>query len=92
MRRPSPGHARTRTEEDVRRSRATGSEPATALSALTFRLVLAGIGAVLWGGGAILLARRGAPVLLVVVAALGAVVALIDLVIVARRKARGERG
>jgi Family of unknown function (DUF6343) len=76
----------------VRRSRATGSEPATALSALTFRLVLASIGAVLWGGGAVLLALRGAPLLLVVVAAVGAAVAVVDLVVVARRKARGEPG
>jgi hypothetical protein len=76
----------------VRRRRATGSEPATALSALTFRLVLASIGLVLWGGGAVLLALRGAPALLIVVAAVGAVVALVDLVVIARRKARGEPG
>ena len=74
------------------RRRRTGSEPATARSALTFRLVLAAIGLVLWGGGAVLLALSDAPVLLVVIAAAGALIAVVDLIVVARRKAHGEPG
>jgi uncharacterized membrane protein len=72
--------------------RRSGSEPATARSALTFRIVLASIGLVLWGPAAVALALGDWPVAFVVVAAAGAVIALVDLIVVARRKARGEPG
>jgi hypothetical protein len=72
--------------------RRSGSEPATARSALTFRMVLAFIGLVLWGGAAVVFALGDWPVAFVVIAAVGAAVALADLVVVARRKARGEPG
>ena len=74
------------------RNRRTGSEPSSARSALTFRLVLASFGLVLWGGGAVLLALFDGPVLLIVIAAAGAAVAVVDLIVVARRKAHGEPG
>lgn len=70
----------------------SGSEPATARSALTFRIVLASIGLLLWGPAAVLLALGDWPVAFVVVAAVGAVIAAIDLVVVVRRKAHGEPG
>jgi len=72
--------------------RRSGSEPATARSALTFRIVLASIGLVLWGPAAVLLALGDWPVAFVVVAAAGAAIALVDLIVVVRRKARGEPG
>jgi hypothetical protein len=72
--------------------RRSGSEPATARSALTFRIVLASIGLVVWGTAAVVFALGDWPVAFVVVAAAGAVIALLDLVVVARRKARGEPG
>jgi hypothetical protein len=67
-----------------------GAPPAR--SALTLRLVLAGFGLVVCATGAVLLANAGAPAVLVVGSAVLAVVALVDLVVVARRKARGEPG
>jgi hypothetical protein len=72
--------------------RRSGMEPASARSALTFRIVLASVGLVLWGPAAVLLALGDWPVVFVVIAAAGAVIALVDLVVVSRRKARGEPG
>jgi len=65
---------------------------APAQSALTLRLVLAVFGLLvcLAGGVAVLLA--GAPVWLTVVLFVLGAVALVDLVVVARRKLRGEPG
>jgi len=65
---------------------------APARSALTLRLVLACFGLGVFVFGATLLAVVGEPVWEVVVVALLAVVALVDVVVVARRKARGEPG
>jgi Family of unknown function (DUF6343) len=67
-----------------------GAPPAR--SALTLRLLLAGFGVITCGLGAaafVLLAHQ--PVLAVAVALLGAI-ALVDLIVVARRKLRGEPG
>lgn len=70
--------------------RLAGAAPAR--SALTLRAVLATFGLVVFGVGAVLLAVAGAPNWLVVVAAVLAFVALLDLAVVLRRKARGEPG
>ncbi|HYT09806.1 MAG TPA: DUF6343 family protein [Mycobacteriales bacterium] len=60
-------------------------------SALTLRLVLAGFGLVFCGVAAVIAARIG-PLWLVVVLAVLAAVALVDIVVVANRKRRGEPG
>jgi hypothetical protein len=65
---------------------------APARSALTLRLVLATFGLIVLGGGAVLLALLGEPAWEVIVVALLAAVALIDLLVVGRRIARGEPG
>jgi Flp pilus assembly protein TadB len=65
---------------------------APAQSALTLRLVLAAFGVVVCGAGAVVLLAAGAPVAVAVVFVVLAAVALVDLVVVARRKARGEPG
>lgn len=65
---------------------------APAQSALTLRLVLAVLGLVVCGLGAVLFARAGLPTGLVAVLVALALVALVDLAVVARRKARGEPG
>jgi Family of unknown function (DUF6343) len=66
-----------------------GAPPAR--SALTLRLVLAAFGLVFCGVTAVIAARADLPVLAVLLGVL-AVIALIDLIVVARRKARGEPG
>jgi Family of unknown function (DUF6343) len=60
-------------------------------SALTLRLVLAGFGLVFCGVAAGIAARVG-PVWLTVVLAVLAAIALVDLLVVANRKRRGEPG
>lgn len=65
---------------------------APARSALTLRAVLAGFGLLVSAGGAVAFALAGAPVWMVVVAIVAALVALVDLMVVLRRKARGEPG
>ena len=65
---------------------------APAQSALTLRLVLAAFGLVVCLAGAVVLLVAGAPVAVAVVFLVLAGVALVDLVVVARRKARGEPG
>jgi membrane protein implicated in regulation of membrane protease activity len=72
-------------------TRGIGGAP-PARSALTLRLVLAGFGLVACAVAAVLLAGADAPVAVVVVFAVLAVVALVDLVVVVRRKLRGEPG
>jgi Flp pilus assembly protein TadB len=67
-----------------------GAPPAQ--SALTLRLVLAGFGLVICLAGGIVLLVAGVPVWVAVVLFVLAAVALVDLVVVARRKARGEPG
>jgi Flp pilus assembly protein TadB len=67
-----------------------GAPPAQ--SALTLRLVLAAFGLVVCVAGGIVLLVADVPVWIAVVLFVLAGVALVDLVIVARRKARGEPG
>ncbi|RZU30497.1 DUF6343 family protein [Blastococcus saxobsidens] len=65
---------------------------APAQSALTLRLVLAVIALVACVVGAIGVLAAGAPVWWAVVLAVVGVVAAVDIVVIARRKARGEPG
>lgn len=67
-----------------------GAEPA--LSALTLRLVLASLGFLLGLGFAIWAYVVDAPTRFIVFPAIIAVIAAINIVVVARRKARGEPG
>ena len=67
-----------------------GAPPAQ--SALTLRLVLAAFGLVVCVAGGIAFLVVGAPVWIAVVLFVLAAVAVVDLVVVARRKARGEPG
>jgi hypothetical protein len=63
---------------------------APARSALTLRLVLAGFGLLVCAAGAVLLALAGVPAPWVVTFAVLALVAAVDIVVIARRKRRGE--
>jgi membrane protein implicated in regulation of membrane protease activity len=65
---------------------------APAQSALTLRLVLAAFGLVVCVAGGIVVLAAGAPLWFSVVLFVLAAVALVDLVVVARRKLRGEPG
>lgn len=65
---------------------------APAQSALTLRLVLAVFGLVVTGGGAVLAARNDMGWGWTALLAALALVALVDIVVVARRKAGGEPG
>jgi hypothetical protein len=67
-----------------------GAPPAQ--SALTLRLVLAVFGLVVCVAGGILFLAVGAPVWGAVVLFLLGAVALVDIVVIVRRKARGEPG
>jgi membrane protein implicated in regulation of membrane protease activity len=67
-----------------------GAPPAQ--SALTLRLLLAGFGLVVCVAGGILLLVAGVPVWIAVVLFVLAAIAVVDLVVVARRKRRGEPG
>jgi membrane protein implicated in regulation of membrane protease activity len=67
-----------------------GAPPAQ--SALTLRLVLAAFGLVVCVVGGVLVQAAGAPLWFAVVLFVLAAVALVDLVVVARRKMRGEPG
>ncbi|WP_298324016.1 DUF6343 family protein [Haloactinopolyspora sp.] len=91
--RPSAGeqpgeHRAGRTDHHDPTAGIGGASPAR--SALTLRLLLALFGLLVCGIAAVWLAAADAPVVLVVVLALLAVIALIDIVVVVRRKARGE--
>jgi hypothetical protein len=65
---------------------------APARSALTLRLILATFGLVVCSAGAVAFGIAGASPVIVVGCALLAVIAAIDLVVIARRKLRGEPG
>ncbi|MCW2537138.1 MAG: uncharacterized protein JWQ26_2837 [Modestobacter sp.] len=65
---------------------------APAQSALTLRLVLAAFGLVVCVAGGLVLLAADVPVAVAVVLFVLAAVALVDLVVVARRKLRGEPG
>jgi membrane protein implicated in regulation of membrane protease activity len=67
-----------------------GAPPAQ--SALTLRLVLAVFGLLVCVAGGIVVLAAGAPLWFAVVLFALAAVALVDLVVVARRKLRGEPG
>jgi hypothetical protein len=90
---------RPRSREDYERGLPDHHDPtagiggaAPAQSALTLRLVLAAFGLVVCLGGGILWLVTDLPVWPAVVLLVLAVVAAVDLVVVARRKARGEPG
>jgi membrane protein implicated in regulation of membrane protease activity len=65
---------------------------APARSALTLRLVLAVFGLVVCVAGGIVFLAAGLPVWFAVVLFVLAAVALVDIVVIVRRKARGEPG
>lgn len=65
---------------------------APARSALTLRIVLATFGLLACGAGSIALLAVDIPVAFPIVAALFALVALVDLFVVIRRKRHGEPG
>jgi membrane protein implicated in regulation of membrane protease activity len=67
-----------------------GAPPAQ--SALTLRLVLAAFGLVVCVVGGVLVQAAGAPLWFAVVLYVLAAVALVDLVVIIRRKVRGEPG
>jgi hypothetical protein len=61
-------------------------------SALTLRLVLATFGLVVSIGAAITFATLGLPTVLIVIAAVLALVAVVDIAVIVRRKLHGEPG
>jgi hypothetical protein len=65
---------------------------APARSALTLRIVLATFGLLVCGAGSVLLWAVDVPIAFPIVAALFALVALVDLIVVIRRKRHGEPG
>jgi hypothetical protein len=65
---------------------------APAQSALTLRLVLAAFGMVICVVGGVIFLSAGVPLWAAILLFLFAAVALVDLVVVIRRKARGEPG
>lgn len=71
-------------------ARFAGAAPAR--SALTLRIILACFGLVICAGAAIVLGIAGAQTAWVAGAAVLAAIALVDLIVVARRKTRGEPG
>jgi len=71
-------------------ARFLGATPAH--SALTLRLVLASVGLLLWAVIGVLALALGGDTWVVVLAAVLVVVSVVDLVVVARRKRRGEPG
>jgi Flp pilus assembly protein TadB len=90
---------RRRSREDYERGLPDYHDPtagfggaAPARSALTLRLVLAVFGLLVCVAGGIAVLAVGAPVWAAVVLFVLAAVALIDMVVIIRRKARGEPG
>jgi Flp pilus assembly protein TadB len=90
---------RRRSREDYERGLPDYHDPtagfggaAPARSALTLRLVLAVFGLLVCVGGGIAVLAVGAPAWAAVVLFVLAAVALIDMVVIIRRKARGEPG
>ena len=67
-----------------------GAPPAQ--SALTLRLILAVFGLVVCVAGGVVFLRAGLPAWTAVVLFVLAAIALVDVIVVARRKARGEPG
>ena len=90
---------RPRSREDYERGLPDYHDPTAgfagappAQSALTLRLVLAAFGLVVCIAGGILFLAAGLPVWTAVVLFVFGAVALVDLVVIIRRKARGEPG
>ena len=88
-----------RSREDYERGLPDHHDPtagfagaAPAQSALTLRLVLAAFGLIVCVAGGIVFLAAGIPVWAAVVLFVLAAVAAVDLVVVIRRKARGEPG
>ena len=84
--------ARSRARPDYHDPTAGIGGAAPTHSALTLRLVLAVFGLLVCTGGAIWTAAVGGPPWLVIVLALLALVAIVDLIVIGRRKAHGEPG
>lgn len=61
-------------------------------SALTLRLILAAFGLLVSIGAAITFASFGLPAILIAIAVLLAVIAVVDMAVIIRRKLRGEPG
>ena len=90
---------RPRSREDYERGLPDYHDPTAgfagappAQSALTLRLVLAAFGLIVCLAGGILFLAAGLPVWTAVVLFVFGAVALVDLVVIIRRKARGEPG
>ena len=90
---------RPRSREDYERGLPDYHDPTAgfagappAQSALTLRLVLAVFGVIVCVAGGILFLAAGLPVWTAVVLFVFGAVALVDLVVIVRRKARGEPG
>ena len=88
----TPGDEEDRGRDDYHDPTASWAGAPPARSALTLRLVLAVFGVIACCAVAVVLAAAGAATGAVVVFALLALVALVDAVVVARRKLRGEPG
>ena len=93
MARNQPGRSREdRAREDYHDPTAGFAGAPPARSALTLRLVLASFGLIVCAvGAAVFLIVRSVPVLAGVLAFLAAA-AIVDIIVVARRKLRGEPG
>jgi Flp pilus assembly protein TadB len=90
---------RPRSREDYERGLPDYHDPtagfagaAPAQSALTLRLILATFGVLICVAGGVILLVAGVPVWVAIVFFVFAAIALVDLVVVIRRKARGEPG
>jgi Flp pilus assembly protein TadB len=90
---------RRRSREDYERGLPDYHDPTAgfagappAQSALTLRLILAAFGLVVCVAGGVVLLLAGVPVWVAVVFFVLGAVALVDLAVVIRRKARGEPG
>ncbi len=70
----------------------SGDEARTARSPLLVRLVLASFGILLWIFFGVLAWVNGGPVWLGVLAVVLIVVSIVDIVVVSRRRARGDTG
>ena len=93
--RPRDGRSREEYERglpDYHDPTAGFAGAAPARSALTLRLILAVFGLVVCLAGGILFLSFGLPVWTAVVLFVLAAVALVDIVVIVRRKARGEPG
>jgi hypothetical protein len=90
---------RPRSREDYERGLPDYHDPTAgfggappAQSALTLRLILAVFGVLISVAGALIFLAVGVPVWVAVVFFIFAAIALVDLMVVIRRKARGEPG